>query len=340
VIASNRGLFFSSFMGSARILMQGLLLAAGAIQVIAGEVPAGVVFASLFIFQFAMKPIDQLVSAWEEYLPVKEAMRRLDAALANAPEEERSIRLPRPTGKLVVQDLTFVPPGSDKPILKRLSFLVQPGTSLGLVGLNGSGKTTLARVLVGTLKPSAGAVRIDGADLQSWDRDELGEYVGYLPQTISLLQGTVADNIGRFGRFSDEDIIAAAKHAGAHDMILRLPKGYETPIGEGSLLLSGGQRQLIALARAIVGQPALVVLDEPNSNLDGPGEEALVSCLHGLKEIGTTVILITHRPNLVVHLDQAAVLRDGMLVSFGSTADVFQRLGRPTIVKKSGTADA
>ena len=230
-----------------------------------------------------------------------------------------------------------MPPGSDRPVLKRISFGVRAGESLGLVGLNGSGKTTLARILTGSLRPTGGAVRIDGAELDQWSNHEFGQFVGYLPQSISLLPGTVAENIGRFGMYSDEDIIDAAKRARVHDVILRLPKGYETSLDDSSVL-SGGQRQLIALARAIVGNPALVVLDEPNSNLDGPGEEALIACMHDLKERGTTVILITHRPNLVMHLDHAAVLKEGTLVSFGSTTDVFKQLGRPTIVKKVGQA--
>jgi PrtD family type I secretion system ABC transporter len=338
-IASGRGVVFSSFFGAARILMQGALMAVGVIQVINGQVPVGLIFAAIIVFQFAMKPIDELIGAWEDYYLVKEAARRMDQALARAPEPAITLHLPRPEGAITCQDVTFVPPGSDKAVLKRISFHLQAGQSLGLVGLNGSGKTTLARILTGSVRPTAGTVRIDGAELDQWSNDEFGTFFGYLPQNVALLPGTVADNIGRFGTFSDEDIIDAAKRARVHDLILRLPKGYETPLDE-NLMFSGGQRQLIALARAIVGQPAVVILDEPNSNLDGPGEEALISCIRDLKERGTTVVLITHRPNLVVHLDHAAVLRDGMMVSFGPTPDVFKQLGRPTVVKKLGHADA
>ncbi|MFD0463195.1 type I secretion system permease/ATPase [Microvirga aerilata] len=337
LIASGRGVAFSSFLSAARILMQGAILAVGAVQVINGGISAGLVFAAILVFSYAMKPIDQLIAAWEDYHPVKEAMRRIDTALKQSPEPATTMHLPRPTGSLTCQDVTFVPPGSDRPVLKRISFGVRAGESLGLVGLNGSGKTTLARILMGGLRPTAGAVRIDGAELDQWSNHEFGQFVGYLPQSISLLPGTVAENIGRFGMFSDEDIIDAAKRARVHDVILRLSKGYETPLSDSSVL-SGGQRQLIALARAIIGNPALVILDEPNSNLDGPGEEALIACMHDLKERGTTVILITHRPNLVMHLDHAAVLKEGMLVSFGSTTEVFNQLGRPTIVKKVGQA--
>ncbi|WP_210489527.1 type I secretion system permease/ATPase [Microvirga antarctica] len=338
-IASGRGVVFSSFMGSARILMQGVLMAAGAVQLINGLIPGGVMFAAVIVFQFAMRPIDQAIGAWEEYHNVKQAMNRIDAALADVSDTAVSLHLPRPSGSIACREVTFVPPGSDKPILKRISFFLQAGQSLGLIGLNGSGKSTLARILTGSMHPTAGSVRIDGAELDQWSNEAFGRFVGYLPQSVSLLPGTVADNIGRFGTFSDDEIIDAAKRARVHDLVLRLPQGYETPLDE-NLMFSGGQRQLIALARAIVGKPAFVVLDEPNSNLDGPGEEALIACIEGLKELGTTVILITHRPNLVVHLDHAAVLREGMLVNFGPTQDIFKQLGRPTVVKKMGGANA
>lgn len=338
LIASGRGVSFSSFLAAARILMQGALMGVGVLQVINGEVPAGIVFAAILIFNFAMKPIDQLIAAWEDYHTVKDSMRRIDAALTQTPVVTTSLHLPRPAGAITCQDVTFVPPGSDRPILKRISFHLAAGQSLGLIGLNGSGKTTLARILTGALRPSVGTVRIDGAELNQWSNDEFGSFFGYLPQSVSLLPGTIADNIGRFGRFSDDDIIDAAKRARVHDLIVRLPKGYETPLDEGTML-SGGQRQLIALARAIIGNPSIVILDEPNSNLDGPGEEALVSCMLDLKDRGTTVILITHRPNLVLHLDQAAVLKEGVLVSFGPTQEVFKHIGRPAIVKKVANAN-
>jgi PrtD family type I secretion system ABC transporter len=337
--ASRWAAFFMSISASSRMFMQGALLAVGAVQAIRGEVPFGVVFACLFVFQFAMRPIEQLIAAGEEYWTVRDGMQRVDAILASDKVAPDGVRLPRPQGRLSCQDVSFVPRGAEKPILRSVGFTVQPGMSLGLVGLNGAGKTTLARILVGSLAPSSGTVRLDGADLATWNRDDLGRHVGYLPQMISLLPGTVGENIGRFGTNSDEEIIAAAKLAGAHEMILRLPRGYETEVGDTGFLLSGGQRQLIGLARAVVGNPALVVLDEPNSNLDGPGEEALLACLKGLKEQGTTVVMITHRPNLVANLDQAAVLRDGVLISFGSTEDVFRKIGRPMVVKKVASND-
>ncbi|MGO4706850.1 type I secretion system permease/ATPase [Microvirga sp. 2MCAF38] len=339
LIASGRGVIFSAFLGSARILMQGAILATGAVQVINGQLPVGAVFASILIFQFAMKPIDQLVAAWDDYPPIREAMRRIDAVLSRSPEQQINLQLPKPRGMITVRDLTYVPPGGDRAVLKRIGFNLEPGHTLGLVGLNGSGKTTLARVLTGSLPPTNGFIRIDGAELQQWNNEQLGDFIGYLPQNVSLLPGTVADNIGRFGRFSGNEIVDAARKARVHDLILRLPKGYETMLDE-NMAFSGGQRQLIALARAIVGRPSFVVLDEPNSNLDGPGEEALIACVQALKEDGCTVILITHRPNLVHHLDHAAVLREGELVSFGTTSEVFQQLGRPTVVKTASNGNA
>ncbi len=337
-IASGRGVLFSSFLSSARMLMQGAILAIGAVQVINNHIPVGAVFASIMVFQYAMKPIDQLVAAWDEYPPVREAMRRIDAALSRAAEPAINLHLPKPAGTITCQDLVYVPPGSDRAVLRRISFTLQAGETLGLLGLNGSGKTTLARILTGSLRPTSGSVRVDGAEIDQWDNDQFCSFIGYLPQNVSLLPGTVADNIGRFGRFSDEDIVEAARKARVHDLILRMPKGYETPLDD--MNFSGGQRQLIALARAIVGQPSFVVLDEPNSNLDGPGEEALIACVQALKHDGCTVILITHRPNLVHHLDHAAVLRDGSISNYGTTSEIFQQLGRPTVVKNTGNAHA
>ncbi len=214
-----------------------------------------------------------------------------------------------------------------------ISIAIPAGASVGLVGLNGSGKTTFARLLVGALQPSRGTVRLDGADVFASDRENLGRYTGYLPQNVSLFAGSVAENIGRFGLFDESQIIEAAKLARVHDKILALPQGYDTRIGEGGHPLSGGQRQLIGLARAIAGSPAFVVLDEPNSNLDGPGEDALMKCIAHLREKRTTLVLISHRPNLVRDLDKTLVLRNGGIATAGGTGEVFQRLGRPVVVK-------
>jgi PrtD family type I secretion system ABC transporter len=338
-LASQRGVLFNAVLGSARILVQGVVMAAGVIEIMASDAPSGLLFAALIISQMAMRPIDQLVAAWEDYVPARQALQRVDALLSETARPTGGLTLPRPLGALTCDGVIYIPPGSDQPVLKGVTLSVKPGESLGLIGLNGSGKTTLARLIVGNLKPTRGQVRLDGISLWSSDREAISRHVGYLPQNIGLLSGTVADNIGRFGKLSDEDVVAAATMAGVHDVILRLPKGYDTEIGDGGHPISGGQRQLIALARAVAGNPSLVVLDEPNSNLDGPAEEALVACMAQLKERGVTVVLITHRPNLVRDLDHAVVLREGEVVSAGSTENVFKRLGRPIVVKSAASVE-
>lgn len=267
---SQRGVMFNAVIGSARIFAQAAIMTMGVIEIISSDAPSAILFAAIIISGLAMRPIEQLVSAWEQYIPTRNALRRIEAALSEEPRaREDSMPLPKPEGHLTCYGLYYVPPGSDRPILSNVNLALQPGESLGLIGLNGSGKTTLARLLVGNLKPTRGQIRLDGIDMWAADREDLGRHIGYLPQNISILNGTVAENIGRFGLLSHEEVVEAAKAAGAHDLILRLPKGYDTQIGEGAFPLSGGQRQLIALARAVAGSPSLVVLDEPNSNLDG-----------------------------------------------------------------------
>jgi PrtD family type I secretion system ABC transporter len=335
VHASQRGVLFNAVLGSARILVQAIVMTAGVIEILYSDAPSGMLFAAIIVSGLAMRPIDQLVAAWEEYVPAKQALERLQTILSETPRSHEGMELPKPQGHLTCYNLFYIPPGSDQPILKNVSLAIKSGESLGLIGLNGSGKTTLARLLVGNLKPTRGQVRLDGADIWSSNRSDMGRHIGYLPQNVSILSGTVAENIGRFGMFTNDQIVEAAKTAGAHDLILKLPKGYDTEIGEGGHPISGGQRQLIGLARAIVGSPSLVILDEPNSNLDGQAEEALVACIAALKARGTSCVLITHRPQLARDLDHAVVLRDGEVVSAGATENVFKRLGRPVVVKNA-----
>ncbi|NBJ11593.1 type I secretion system permease/ATPase [Microvirga arsenatis] len=335
VKTSQVGVLFNAILGSARILVQAVIMMAGVIEILYSDAPTGMLFAALIVAGFAMKPIDQLVAAWDDYIPARQALKRIEALLSETPRSRAGTALPKPQGHLTCYNLYYIPPGGEQPILSNVNLAIRPGESLGLIGLNGSGKTTLARLLVGNLKPTRGQLRLDGVELWSASREDIGRHIGYLPQSISILSGTVAENIGRFGKLSDEEVVAAAKAAGVHDMILRLPKGYDTEIGENGHPLSGGQRQLIALARAIAGSPALVVLDEPNSNLDGQAEEALVACIAGLKQRGITCVLITHRPTLVRDLDHAVVLKDGHVVSAGATENVFKRLGRPVVVRNA-----
>ena len=251
--------------------------------------------------------------------------------------------LPPPQGRLAVELLAFLPPGGDRPILKRLSFALEAGESLGIVGPTAAGKSTLAKLVVGVLRPSTGYVRLDGADVATWRPEDLGQYVGYLPQAFELFEGTVRENIGRMGDAPPEEVIAAARLAGVHEMILQMPEGYETKIGDGGSILSGGQQQRIALARALFGKPRLLVLDEPNSNLDTEGEEALGRALLDLKASGTTMLVIAHRPTILTNMDKILVLKNGRADAFGPSVEVMAKIvpqaTRPRVVRMSQSGD-
>jgi len=248
------------------------------------------------------------------------------------------MRLPRPKGALAVESVCAAPPGAAKPVLNDVSFALEPGEVLGLVGPSAAGKSTLARLLVGVWSPLSGKVRLDGAEVHHWDQEALGPYIGYLPQDVELFDGTVADNIARFTDAEPEAVVRAARTAGVHDMILRLSQGYDTRIGEGGCILSGGQRQRIALARALFGDPVLVVLDEPNASLDAEGDKALGQAIAELKAAGSTVVVIAHRASLIGAADKLLVLRDGQVNVFGPTAEVLPHVVRPQTVIDSRTS--
>jgi PrtD family type I secretion system ABC transporter len=309
-----------------RLTMQSVILGLGAWLVIERSATAGTMFAASLLLGRALQPIEQVTGSWRTFVSVRGAMTRLGALFAASPVREKAVSLPRPAGQLSVENLAYVAAGSNKPILRGVSFELLAGEVLGLVGPSGAGKSSLVRQLVGVLPPSAGAVRLDGADVWQWARNGLGRHVGYLPQDIELFADTVASNINRFQPGNDEATIAAAKLAGVHELILRLPQGYETPVGEGGAVLSGGLRQRIALARAVYGDPSLVVLDEPSSNLDGDGDRALADCILELKRRGVTVILVSHRPQTVGVADKLLVLKDGAVEMFGPRAEVLNRL--------------
>jgi ABC-type protease/lipase transport system fused ATPase/permease subunit len=248
--------------------------------------------------------------------------------LADAPRSGERTRLPAPVGYLKLDTVFFAPPGSNALVIKGVSFSLQPGEVLGLIGPSAAGKTTLARLIVGSWHPQRGSVRLDGAELRHWDRDLLGAHIGYLPQDVELFAGTVRDNIARMGEGPDEAVIEAARQACLHDMILDLPDGYDTEIGDSGALLSGGQRQRIALARALYGRPKLLMLDEPNASLDSAGETGLLQTLAALKQQGATIVLTTHRVNLLAITDKILLLQGGAVAAYGSRDDVMPKLIR------------
>jgi PrtD family type I secretion system ABC transporter len=312
----------------ARMLRQGLqvvMLGVGAWLVVGADASPGVMIASTILLGRALQPVELLISGWKQQLDARGAWRRLSERRLS-PALDDAVSLPAPSGRLDVERVSFGLEAHRPPLIKGVQFSIAPGESLGLIGPSASGKTTLARLLLGLWKPQAGTVRLDGADVAQWNRDELGAHVGYLPQDVELFAGTVAENIARLGPVDDAGVVEAARLAHAHDMILRLPQGYDTPIGEGGACLSGGQRQRIALARALYGEPKLVVLDEPNANLDTEGDEALRAALQALKARGTTVVVVGHRPALMSRLDRIAVLKDGAVVAFDTAAALLPQL--------------
>ena len=318
------------------------VLGTGAWLAVNRELTGGVMVAASIIVSRALAPIEQAITVWRQLVSVRFAVHRLNETFTEKRPAETTLTLPAPAGRLTAEGLSYLPAGSEKPILRNVSFAISSGECVAMVGPSGSGKSTLARLLVGVYRPTAGHVRLDAADVQQWPRADFGRHVGYVPQNVQLLPGTIRENISRMRDakdVDDEEIIAAARRAGVHDLILRLPKGYDTPIGDGGLLLSGGQRQRIALALALFGTPRLVVLDEPNSNLDAEGENALVRAIGLLREAGSTVVVITHKLNLINISDKVLVMRDGALEMFGPRVAVLDRLGGAVQTSGLATAD-
>ena len=275
-------------------------------------------------------PVDQAISQWRGFVASRQARDALPRSFRQF-LLPRANALPPPQGHLEVRDIAASPPGSDQQTLSGIRFDLRPGDGLGIIGPSAAGKSTLARILVGLWIPSRGTVRLDGATLDQWARDELGRFIGYLPQDVELFDGTVKQNIARFSLSgADADVVAAAQSAGAHEMILRLPEGYETRIGEGGSALSAGQRQRLALARALYGNPVLIVLDEPNSNLDADGDTALNQAIKGIRKRGGTVVVITHRPSAIAAVDLLLMLKDGRQVAFGPKDKVLRQVTQVT----------
>ncbi|MBR7801495.1 type I secretion system permease/ATPase [Undibacterium fentianense] len=309
-----------------RVSMQSLILGFGALLVLEHKMSPGMMIAGSILLGKATGPIDQLIGVWKQWGSVRSAYQRLNELLAANPARVPGMELPKPEGHLSVEGVTAAPPGAPAAVLKGVNFAVQPGDVLGVVGPSGSGKSTLARLLVGVWPAAVGKVRLDGADIYQWNKDQVGHAIGYLPQDIELFGGSIAENIARFGEIDSEKVVAAAKLAGVHDMILHFPKGYDTVMGEAGAGLSGGQKQRIGLARAMYNDPSILVLDEPNSNLDEVGEQALVVAINNFRQLGKTVVLITHRQSVLGATNKLLVLKDGAVVAFGPRDQVLMAL--------------
>ena len=337
--AADTSTAFTSSSKALHIMMQSLALGLGAYLAINREISPGMMIAGSILLGRALAPVDQLVGAWKSFQAATQQFERLEELLTMTPPAAAKLELPAPLGNVNVEAIRVVPPGSPLPVLKGVSFALEAGACLGVIGPSAAGKSTLARALLGIWPAAMGTVRLDGADIYKWDRAELGPHIGYLPQDIELFDGTISENIARFGEISSEAIVEAARMAGVHEMVLRLPEGYDTIIGANGGVLAGGQRQRIALARAIYGKPSLVVLDEPNSNLDDTGESALRSALQQLKQAGTTVMVITHRPNILFGVDKILVMKDGQVADFGPAEMIMRKYQQQPVPQiNKGTA--
>ncbi|MBI2310882.1 MAG: type I secretion system permease/ATPase [Betaproteobacteria bacterium] len=312
-----------------RFALQITMLAAGAFLIIDFHTTPGIMIAATLILGRALAPVEMAIAGWKGMIEARAAYGRLGKLLDASRQEVPGVELPEPAGRLAVEKVTFARTIAN-PVIRGVSFELEPGESLGLIGPSAAGKSTLARIVIGIWPPFSGAVRLDGANIAEWDREHLAKYLGYLPQDVELFSGTVAENIARLGDPAQcsEEVIAAAKKAAVHDMILHLPNGYETEIGPNGTVLSGGQRQRIALARALFGNPRMVVLDEPNSNLDTDGKQALMQAMDALKRDGVTVIIITHRPSMLANIDKMLYLKNGQVELFGARQEVMAKLAR------------
>jgi ATP-binding cassette subfamily C exporter for protease/lipase len=312
-----------------QFLLQSLSLGVGAWLVTRGEISPGAMIAVNVLMSRATQPLNVLVSSWRNILSARDAFVRLEALLERYPELNVGIAGPEPSGHIKINGLSALVEGRPEPILKDISLLLPAGTIVGVLGPSGAGKSTLARALLGIWPDTQGDVLLDSVPIQDWNRDDLGPHLGYLPQDVELFEGSIAENVARFAEPDSAQVIAACRRAGVHEMILRFPKGYDTPVGEGGSFLSGGQRQRIGLARALYRDPKILVLDEPNANLDDVGEQAMVQALVEARERGSTVVLITHRRQVVAIMDYVLVLRDGRVALFGRRDEVMASLQAP-----------
>jgi PrtD family type I secretion system ABC transporter len=325
--ANDAGATYSSLSRVFRMIVQSAMLATGAYLAIKHEISGGSIVASSIIMGRALAPIEQAVGNWQQYLGYRKAKERLTKILDAVPPEVERMKLPPPKGYLEVENLILMMPGSDKPVLQGVSFKVAPGQGLGVIGPTGAGKSTLARVLVGLAQPTRGSVRLDGATPDQRSDDERGKMIGYLPQDIQIFDGTVAQNISRFSENPDPTkVVEAAQLANLHDFIMRLPQGYDTPLNEGGSRLSAGQKQRVALARALFGDPVLFVMDEPNSNLDADGEQALDRAIRAILKRGASVVVVAHRPSALHAMTDLLVLTNGQVAAYGTRDEILQKV--------------
>jgi ATP-binding cassette subfamily C protein len=318
---------FGAVSKALRMMLQSAVLGIGAYLVINQVATAGIIIAAAILVARALAPVDLAIANWKGFLAARQSWKRLTQLLELLPAHETPMALPAPSASLAVEQASAVPPGERKVVVQDVSFTLASGQGLGIIGPSASGKSSLVRMIVGAWQPARGRIRLDGAALDQWSAEALGQHIGYLPQDVELFSGTVAENIARFQPEADpEAIIGAARAAGVHDLIVALPQGYETEIGEQGHVLSAGQRQRIALARALFGDPFLAVLDEPNSNLDAEGEAALTQAILGVRERGGILVVVAHRPSALAAVDLVLVLANGSVVSFGPKDEVLPKV--------------
>lgn len=325
-VASSQAGLLTSLSKTIRIAAQSLVLGLGAYLAINRQISPGSVIAGSILLGRALAPIDQMIGSWKGFVGARNQYDRINELLKTIPADREKMSLPAPKGTLAIENAVVTPPGAKAPVIKGVNFNVEVGDAIGIIGSSGAGKSTLARALLGIWPTVGGKIRLDGADVFAWDRGELGPFIGYLPQDVELFEGTISENIARFGDVDSDKVVAASQAADVHDLILRLPNGYDTVIGAGGGTLSGGQRQRIGLARALYGDPVLVVLDEPNSNLDEVGEAALARALTELKRKGITTITITHRASTLRAIGKLLVLKDGQVALFGPRDEVLKAI--------------
>lgn len=326
--ASDKGGIVSAVSKTFRTLIQSLILGLGAYLAVNHEISAGLVIAGSILLGRALAPIDLIIGSWKGFISARSQYNRLNEIMENQKSEPERMPLPAPEGNVLVENLVIGAPGSKNPILRGIGFAAPAGTVVGIIGPSASGKSTLGRALMGVWVPQHGTVRLDGADISNWDKELLGPHIGYLPQDIELFEGSISDNIARFSKADPEKVVQAAKIAGVHEMILLLPSGYDTVIGSDGVNLSGGQRQRVGLARAIYGSPRLILLDEPNSNLDEVGERALAVAIQHLKMTGATIFVITHRTSILAQLDRLLVMSNGGITMYGPRDQVMEELNK------------